>query len=260
MIYALIVMYNKNCVNSKSFNFMKKYKDKIKTIIFDNSTIDLGNKKYCDKNNIEYYSVNKNIGLSKAYNYVISKIDLSPNNYLIILDDDTQLNDEYIEEVLENIKTNEYDIYLPIIKSNQRIISPSNVQFNCRVKAISDIKQINMKKITAINSGMIIKTSIYNEILYNEQIFLDYVDHDFMKNVRKNKYKIKILNSVLEQNFSRDEKGELQSELIRYKIYKKDFKAYCKNCKKITFYYINIFRFSLKQCIKFKTLKFLKRG
>lgn len=260
MIYALIVIYNKKCIDSKSFNFIKKYNDKIKIIIFDNSTKNLKNKDFCDANNIEYYSLNKNVGLSKAYNYVISKINVSPDNYLMILDDDTSLNDNYFEEVFKSTKNGEYDLYLPIIEANKKIISPSNIQFNCRVKGISNIKKINMNKITAINSGMVVRTSVYNNITYNEKIFLDYVDHDFMKNIRKNGYRIKMLDSVIKQDFSRNEKGELTSELFRFKIYKKDFKIYCKDCKNIPFYYINTFKFSLKQCIKHKTLRFLKKG
>lgn len=254
MLNALIVIYNKSCIESTTFKFISNYSKEINIIVFDNSNIDYGNKEYCESNGISYYTMNQNIGLSRAYNFVLNKIKLNKSDYLLILDDDTTLNDEYIREVLESINENNADILLPLVWSKDELISPSYVSFNCRVKRIKDASAINKKNITAINSGMVIRTNIYNNIKYNENLFLDYVDHDFMKKVRENNYKIKVLNSSIYQAFSRNEKQTLSNVKIRFNIYKKDFKKYCINCNKKWFYYINIWKLRIVYLFKYKKL------
>ena len=226
-------------------------------IVFDNSDSDFANKEYCDEKMYNYYTLNKNIGLSRAYNYVLKNTKFNDDDYIIILDDDTKITTDYIKEALKNIEKKEYDVILPIVKSNNLIISPSNVQFNCRVKAVNNISALDFSKITAINSGMVVKSSVYKKIKYNEKMFLDYVDHSFMKNVRKLNLRIKVLDSEIVQSFSRNEKKSLLSELFRFKIYIKDFKIYCKSCSNLCYYYINVFIYSVKLSLKHKNLVFL---
>lgn len=257
MIYALIVIYNKNILDSKTFKSLEKYLDKLNLIIFDNSATDFKNKEYCMNNNIKYFTFNKNVGLSKAYNYVIEKLNFKENDYLIILDDDTKLNDSYFNENFKLISKNKYNIILPRIESNNILISPVKVSFKCRIKIVNDIKEINSNNISAINSGMIINTKIFKNIKYNEELFLDYVDHDFMRLVRNNNYKIHIMKATIKQNYSRYQINDINSELFRFKIFIKDYKIYCKNCNKLWFYYISIFKYRLLESIKYKSIKFL---
>lgn len=257
MLYAVVVIYNKNCNVSQTLSCLKKYSKQIKIIVFDNSTTDFHNNDYCKKNNLEYYTFYENVGLSKAYNYIIDNIEKKAKDYLIILDDDTNLTDEYIQEVLQQIKF-DYDVLLPIVTTNNQIISPSNTQFNCRVKKINDIDNVNLNKVTAINSGMVIKMIIYNSIRYNEEIFLDYVDHEFMRKIRKNIKKIYIMKSEIKQNFSMYEKVDKTSRLKRFLIYKHDFKIYCKNnLLGIFFYHLNILKITIKYCLEYKTWDFI---
>ena len=257
MITVLIVIYNKKCNESLSFNFIEKYKKQLNLIVFDNSTGDYGNSKYCNENDILYYSVGENVGLSKAYNYVINKMNLNCNDYLLLLDDDTILNDSYIDEVLIRAKSKEADIYLPIVYSNNYIISPSKVVFDCRVKRINnkdDIDKLNDCQITGINSGMMINLKVFKSIKYNEDLFLDYVDHEFLKRAKQYNFSIKMLESSINQNFSRHEKAPLVNAIFRNNIYKKDFKEYCRICNRKWFYYINVFKLKIVNFIKYKKL------
>lgn len=259
MIYALIVLYNKTILESTTFKHLKKYKDKIKINVFDNGKEEYikVNRKYCEENDVNYYTIHKNIGISKAYNFVIDKIDKKEDDHILILDDDTILNDDYIEEIFFEANKKEYDVVLPTIISDKRIISPANVQFNCRIKILKSINELNIKKVSAINSGMLIKLSVFNKIRYNEEIFLDYVDHDFMKQVRENKFRVHIMKAKINQNYSRFQKNSIDSEIYRFKIYLKDFKIYCKECNNILFFYISVLKYKLRECIKYKSFKFL---
>ena len=262
MLYALIVIYNKKCEDSITIKKIFPYKNQINIIVFDNSDENNENERFCNNNNIKYYTEHKNIGLSKAYNSIISKIEMNDDNFLLILDDDTNITNEYINKIIEisnNKKENLYDIYVPIAKSNNKIISPSNTQFDCRVKAIKKIDDIDLKKITAINSCSFIRMSVFKNIKYNENLFLDYVDHDFFRKARKEKIKIKVLNEAVFQNFSRDEKNpNINSVLLRFKIYMEDFKKYCKEIGWLgeIFYFLNITKLKIKNTVKYKTIKF----
>lgn len=264
MIYVLIVIYNKKCEDSISFRCLQKYKvnKNIKIIIFDNSEHDFKNREYCLKENIIYYTKQKNIGLSKAYNYVIKKIKgKKEEGYLLLLDDDTEISEDYINKVLEKTQKSKVpQIFVPIVKSNDTIISPSNTIFNCRVKKVKDIRKIKYKKITAINSGMVVNLKIYNTIKYNENLFLDYVDHEFLRDARKNKIPIEILDSELKQSFSRDD-VEIKKENVikRLNIFKKDFKVYCKeNLFGKLFYYFSVIKLVIKYIVRYNDIEFLK--
>lgn len=259
MISFLIVTYNKEIKDSLSYKSIIKYINNNNIIVFDNSNDKFikMNKDYSAKNNITYYTLNKNVGLSKAYNYVVKRINKNKNHYLVILDDDTALTSEYFKELITLTKKAEYDIYLPIIYSRKMIMSPAKVQFNCRIKVIKDVKEVNDNNISAINSAMVIRTSVFNKVLYNENLFLEYIDHDFMKKIRENKYKCYIMNSIIQQKYSRFENKNKQSEIVRFKIYLKDFKKYCENCNNMPFYYISTIKYRLREILKFKDFQFL---
>ena len=253
MVYALIVIYNKSIKESITYNCIKNF-EKLNVIIFDNSERDYGNSSYAKENGIVYYTQNKNIGLSKAYNYVINKLNLSDNDYIIILDDDSEISTEYYNEAISVIKNNQYDIILPIVYSENQIISPSNVQFGCRVKLVKKISKIEFSRITAINSGMIVSARVYKNVRYDEELFLDYVDHTFMHEVRTKKYSISIMESRINQNYSRNQKQSIDSVKHRYKIFKKDFFVYCRKCRKVIFYFLSITKLQFKYLIKYKKI------
>ena len=80
MVTALIVIYKKNCCESEAVKFIEKYKNNISIILFDNSIQDFGNKEYCRKNDIIYYNLGENIGLSKAFIFVSIK---SLNSFVV---------------------------------------------------------------------------------------------------------------------------------------------------------------------------------
>lgn len=258
MIFILIVIYNKRIIDSLSYNSLKM-DNSFNFIIFDNSKSEYinFNKKFCQLNSIKYYTLNKNVGLSKAYNYVVDKIEKNYNNYLVILDDDTPLTNEYVTQLKSATKEAKYDVYLPVIYSHNKIISPANVQFNCRIKMLNNLKELKMDKISAINSGMVIRTEVFKEFNYNENMFLEYIDHDFMKKIRNYKKTVQLMNTTLEQNYSRFQYNKVENELFRFAIYLNDFKIYCKDCHNLLFYYISTLKYRLTECIKYKTIKFL---
>ena len=256
MIYALVVLYNKACEESETLKSISKWKEKIRIVIFDNSTIENSNDKYCLQEGFLYFSKGKNLGLSKAYNYSIDHLKLEDEDYVIILDDDTVLSDEYLEEVHRSIHLGK-DVLLPIVRCGQDIISPTNIKFKCGSKMVKSVHELDFKQMSAINSGMVVSAKVYKKIRYNEKLFLDCIDHEFMRMVRKFKFSIYILKNNIRQNFSRNEKPKLESALFRFKLFKKDFKTYCDINDAKIYYYMSILKFVMSYTLKYRSLKFI---
>ncbi len=256
MLYALVVIYNKSCEESQSILSLKNVSDKVSVIVFDNSTISNNNQAWCEKHGYKYYSERKNVGLSKAYNIVLSKIEKSRHDYIMILDDDTILPENYLMEVFQIIRNSEYQLLLPIVMSNKLMMSPCKVVLDCKPVGLHDKSEIDIAKISAINSGMVVRMDVYNKISYDESMFLDCVDHDFMSQVRHQGLNIYILESMIQQNYSLNTKGSIESAIFRFSIQKKDLKAYYRKNNHMLICHLYSVWIAIKLAIKYKTLKF----
>ena len=258
LIAIVIVNYNQLLKNSAIF---KKDMDSNQELIFvvDNSTnvdIQKQNLEYCsEKRNVTYLSHEKNLGISKAYNVAIKEIRKTDCQYLLLLDADTDIASEYIEKMKELLERKEIDLILPIIRTKKgAIMSPCKRGKYGLFKHYDDIAQIEVNhQLSAINSGMCISRNIWESYQYDEQLFLDYVDHQFMKDFFQRSNKIYIMKDiVLVQDFSA-ETDDLQKAKFRYSIQTKDIRYFLKK-NKYPFYciWIHMWRRKLRLFIKNK--------
>ena len=259
MIYAAIVVYNKKCSDSVTIQCLQKWMTPgtIKIVVFDNSTSDYHNAQFCAEHEYKYLTYHENKGLSFAYNRIIEHLQADSDDYVLILDDDTELTEEFMREI---VCCEKKDINLPIVRSIQdgHIFSPSIKINQVRSIVIHSVDELEGKQITAINSGMVIKASVFERVRYNERLFLDCVDHDFMDQVNELGYDIKILQSLIFQNLSRQNIRNSKSTQARFKIYGKDFKKYCYAQKQYFYFLISFFRTTVEYCRKAGSFSFLK--
>ena len=120
--YGILVVYNMDVSESVSYQFINRHKE-INLIVVDNSDHDFKNNKKVESDGNTYLSMNGNQGLSRAYNTAldwIQKYNPEMDGYVILLDDDTSLNEEYLNEV----KKVSCDIAVPVVKAKNIIISP----------------------------------------------------------------------------------------------------------------------------------------
>lgn len=255
MIYALIVVYNQFCGNSKTIRSINS--KKINVIVFDNSTSAFNNKDYCEQHGYKYFGFQKNYGLSYAYNYVLDNVSINKNDYIIILDDDTELTRDYLDEVAERTSRGKADLMLPVVIADGFILSPSNFKQKVGSQIIQSVEQLDRNNFTAINSGMVVRRNVYDIVRYDQGLFLDCIDHDFMKQITKHGFNVEIMDSKINQSYSRNEKPALKSALTRFRIYKKDFKYYCNKYGGMRFYRLSIAKLTIKNVLTYKSLKFL---
>ena len=258
-IYSLVVIYNKRCEDSLSIQAIQKYGSYAKLVVFDNSDRDFNNEEYCKEQGYYYFTTGKNIGLSKAYNYVIEHIPYEAEDYLITIDDDTELNQSYFDELVELCGRQKYDVILPIIISGDMILSPSNLVDGCRSKTISEVSELRKSEITAINSGAVIRMGLFHQAKYNERLFLDYVDHDFMKQAHKAGAVFKVMDSKIDQHYSRHEKMSLEKALKRFDVETADLRTFCKEAGKIGFYRVYMIKLVSQLTLKYKSPLFIRR-
>ena len=250
-IVAVIVVYNSSCKDSVSYKGLKE--KGIHIVVCDNSTSDYGNKNLVANDGNIYIDMKGNKGLSKAYNAALDKVE-KQYKFICILDDDTDLGNDYFNKVLKYINSSDAEIFLPIVKTKSRILSPCQFKKK-RAIEVKDINKLDKNNISAINSGMIINTKIFDNYRYNENIFLDYIDHDFMREMNKRNRKIKVMSdNILNQNFSM-ETNSLESSYKRLCILNHDLKEYYKNDYFMYLYQITAYK--LVMIKQHKSLRFL---
>lgn len=249
-IYVIVVLYNINYEHSLSLKKFLSIKD-INICVCDNSTDDYGNAELSKYANVNYINMGGNKGLSRAYNRAVSSI--KKNKLIILFDDDTDIPDNYFEMVLEKVSAENSDIYIPIVLDDTGIISPCRNKHNCffRYNTIEDIDD----KFSAINSGLIIKSDVFINYRYDENLFLDYIDHDFILNMKKRGATFNIFKElILKQSFSLTTDSKT-SAIRRLKILKKDIKYFYRNQKR--YYYWTLFKKKIHLCLIYKSLCFI---
>lgn len=222
IVYAVVVLYNVNIEDTETYHSLQKQTNSNFKILFvDNSTIVTSNAQYASNKGIDYVSMNGNAGISNAYNCAIEFL-YTKANYLIWLDDDTTLPFNFIDMIIKQLDKQDIKVWLPLVTSNQRIISPTKPkEWNKYFSTVEEIEN-ELPQVTAINSGMCVSMSCYETYRYDNRIFLDYVDHVFMEHVREKQYAIGLLPVELVQNFSMDTKGNTESVQQRFNIFMND--------------------------------------
>lgn len=227
-LYKFIVIYNTYIVNNSLQNFEH-------IIFIDNSTDEEIKKSNVlhsslNKDKFLYLDMNGNKGLSKAYNAAIKLINFKNDDYILILDQDTVYNSNTFEQYENFIKQNSFvDVVCPIVEDSIGVMSPcfvSHLKYT-HIKNKNIINKSNINNFSFINSGLCIKGSVFSTIKYDESLFLDFVDHDFIRQIHQNNFSIAICSDiVLSQNFSGVTKNSFNQDYNRFKIYIKDAKNY----------------------------------
>lgn len=260
-IACIVVVYNKNCADSQTCKTLANTKD-VNIIILDNSTEDYDNKAYCEALDWVYINNNGNVGLSRAYNNGIDYLQsIGFGGLICLFDDDSEFDVKYFDCVCACMsEDNGADIILPIIYAGETIISPCKIYEDMRTDVFTSKESAlayNGNDITGINSAMAIESRVFNSYRYDENIFLDGIDHKFMADMKKAGRKIAVVDYVMHQNFSGNEKPSMQSALNRFCIYAKDMKYIMAN--NVGGYRKLMLRRMLKLTLTYRSFSFIRK-
>jgi rhamnosyltransferase len=222
----LVVIYNKSLSQSQAISSISGIEG-LEVFVADNSTADYGNKAYALQKGYHYFDMGGNAGLSKAYNRVISTLEKN-DEVICLFDDDTTIDSTYFDALRESAdKYMDINIFAPVIKDRKGMLSPC-VFNGIRGKRVKRLEQIPPHGISIVNSGLAIRLRVFRDYLYDEGLFLDYIDHAFIRDVIGNdRAKVQILNVTLRHCFSGSELTSKEDIINRYGIFKKDFRYFC---------------------------------
>ncbi len=210
-IQAVLVLYKCKLEDSETFVSLTKAiiknNDRVDLLVYDNSP-----ESYFDKNvdlgypgNITYIHDESNPGICKPYNIGFEKAVVNNRKWLLLLDQDTDITSNYIKSLLKSVEEDKnYVSIVPVVYSNNNIVSPTRYGFLGRMKAIKE-EEINkiVSNITAINSGACISIEFLNEIGgFNTDFPLDMLDHWLNSKIAELRKSSFILNSSLIHSLS----------------------------------------------------------
>lgn len=261
-ILLLVVNYNKKIEESETIQSIKKLVKidfKIKILIWDNCALEENEEKLKEiflSQEYYYLKTNKNVELSKIYNYVIKNYVINKVDFFMILDNDSKIENIFFKKLYEATLLNQnINLYIPIVKEKERILSPMKVYLVKGIYFKGNISgEIKSKKLFAINSGMVIREKYLAKfgIKYNEKIKFYGTDNDFMKKYEKNNQKAFVLDYIMRHDFSMNDKNEeFEKKKWRYDDMKNGMLQIYKDSKfkyliiKLYYFFLDI-KFDLK--------------
>lgn len=256
--YAVVVTYNSKVDEAETCrNLLEVTGHDIQILIFDNSDKEefrRHNQVTSQEKGWDYLTEGTNIGLSRAYNKVLDYL-ADKDGVLIWFDDDSHVTQEYFD-ILENSIDNGSDIYAPVIQAqNGNFYSPNEARYlNYKQMKTAD-DHVRNEKFNCINSCTAIKLHVFKDYRYDENLFLDQIDHDFCRSQRLLGRQFYKLPLIIEHNFSL--KNQLPSVAVvkrRYELLIPDFLIYCRKqgVLKYCMAYVKIFAWGIEQSRKYK--------
>lgn len=260
-VAAAVVVYNTTCADSITcHNLAELTRSSLQVIIYDNSTLDYGNREYCREKGWVYLGGSGNVGISKAYNACVEYLkQQGAQGLLCLFDDDTAVSEKYFE-ALENVAMRfDERIFVPLIRSGGRLMSPCRLSAGYQVRVFGNEQEALKYRgddLSAINSCMAIDLRIFDDYRYDENIFLDGVDHHFSRQMYDRGNRIRVIGYSCDHEFSGDSKPPMKSAMIRFRIYVKDYK-YILRDKKYAFWRL-VGKRAIRLCLQYKSLAFLR--
>lgn len=256
---AVVVVYNIFCGNSPTCCALSNMdRSDVQVLIYDNSTRDYGNRKYCFERGWVYLGGHGNMGISKAYNTCIDYLkEKRKDGFVCLFDDDTCIGEEYFNAIASAAADSAAKIYAPLIYSANRLLSPCRLRKNYQVLFFDSSEAAiayHGTDISAINSGMAIELSVFQNYRYDDNIFLDGVDHNFMQDMHKKGIKIRIIPYCCNHEFSGDSRPPIQSAMTRFQIYANDYRYILRN-NQIAYWGL-VGKRALSLCLQYKCLSF----
>lgn len=239
-------------------------------IVWDNSTemfYKESNFTFCDsKGNVHYISSDKNESLSIVYNTVVNNSALD-YEYLVILDDDTSLNEQYFSLLLEHVSLNSMPrVMVPTVYFNGELISPGVIDY-VKGKNLSTVQEVlnRRHKLTAIMSGVIISKALLSDLkqrfnkVFDERLSFYSIDTMFFKRLRDGGVSVDVIDCKLNHASALRSSLSLHERVMRHKNLYDSWKVvYDDNLLKKFSIRIFVIYSVLKLIVRYKSFAFLR--
>lgn len=224
-IKALVVVYNIRLDECLTLSTIRNAPD-VDIYVADNSTRDMGNKALAEQAGYRYVDMGGNKGLSRAYNAVIDGLE-KDDSLICLFDDDTAVDGRYFDVLRTQASTHEgISLFAPVVKDARGILSPC-VFKGLRGRRVNALSELPDGGVSVINSGLAIRLKVFGNYRYDERLFLDFVDHAFIRDAAGWKLSnISIIDVVLAQRFSGTETRSKAKARERFEKFEQDARVF----------------------------------
>jgi GT2 family glycosyltransferase len=228
-------------------------------LVYDNSRQRRISDKY-SKNIAFYNNDTRNSGVAGAYNYARELAVRINKEWLILLDQDSQINEDYFKQLNYSYSLySQQNLFCPIVISANRIVSPT---WYVAEKAIKPKKLkpglYKSKLYTVINSGVAIRSTELKSLGgYDPDLPLDFSDHYFFSRFKKKNKHFVVINHTNIHNLSSDTDKSFEAVFARFKVYSRSASIYANRIASTLPIAWSFFR-ALKLTVRFKRIDFLK--
>lgn len=200
-ILIVIVLYHCELQNSKTYQTFNRKEESL--LVFDNSEKAQDITSYTE--NALYIHNESNIGLSACYNQAAVYAKEQGYDWLLFLDQDTDFSGVSIDDYLSAISAHpECKLVAPMVKCGVYTMSPMKYKHHFALFSKNTYKGVvDVKDLSIINSGLCVSLEAFEKSGgYNETVFLDYSDHEFLRRFKRHYSLAFILPNIIYQDYS----------------------------------------------------------
>jgi hypothetical protein len=210
----------------------------------------------------DYIKCIENKALSYVYNWFVGEAIKKNIDYVVLLDDDSQIDESYFREI-QSLLIKRYDLLLPTVVNRGIIRSPQSKGFLVYRPLKNTSGLTSQRNIMAINSGMCIAVALFREtgFRYNEKLRNYGTDNDFMIfiNLLHKTLKVYLLNYSFNHDMSFFDSRNITrtSEIFREIRSAERLLCYGRFWRRVKVEIIYFLR-AVKYSIKHKSLSYLR--
>lgn len=260
-ILFVVVLYDCKIKDSKTLvSLENSLKDDqfINLFIYDNSPVSQTLPIGMGNTHIFYKSDIYNSGVSKAYNEGYSYAVIHGYKWIILLDQDTFITYELLEEYVNVINGNKsIQVVVPRLMNSENVVYSPSLQLFYKSFLYKYKPGINKLKFASVlNSGMLLSLNLFAKTGgYNEKIYLDYSDMSFIRKLRKVEKVFYVMNTRVVHEISSND-TDYKKVLFRFRHYCICTKEFAHESSLLVVFWCYIR--SLKLSLKFKTTSFVR--
>lgn len=254
-ILIVTVIYNQKITDTNVYKTLLS--EKTDAYIYDNSPLTQPTN-YLPANWI-YISDPSNPGLSVAYNKAAGYARANGYEWLLISDQDTIYPPNALELYRMYIGTHlSTRMFIPKVKiTDNTYLSPvrSRLYFARTSHQLPPSEEINLNKYAVINSGILVTTDSFISCGgYNEKVFLDFSDFQFIERFEKLYKSAFVTDIVCQQDFS-DSSDRREKKIRRFETFCQSLRGYeCTDKKNIVFIHLTVLRRAIALSVKIRSL------
>lgn len=203
-VQIIIVLFQ--CSLDESLAY-KSIQPQLESFSFDYELILFNNDSEITIKDDRYLVINseENLKIAGAYNYALDRAVKSNRDWLLLLDQDTEVPNGYFKE-LQFFFSKDYKpdlaAIVPVLKSENTILSPKKVSACLRLE--SDVKEFGYnKRVTAINSMSLVNVNFIHSLGgFKNDYQLDMLDRWIYYQMMKNDKTVFVLELYANHNLS----------------------------------------------------------